>query len=511
MTNLPPRSLISAAASLCVLVLGLTAPAPAATGGDPAASGVSEDGRYLSIAAGCAACHTAPGGKPYAGGTVLSTPFGKLAAPNITPDPETGIGGWTRDDFEAALRQGRGKDGMPLYPAMPYTHYTGMTDADIDGLWSYVKSLTPVTNKVEVNRLPFPFDIRASLYLWQTLYFEPGRFEPDPAKSEEWNRGAYLTHALGHCGACHTPRDALGGPLKDHEFEGARIEEWYAPDISNRPGSVIADWDVDTLKARLDGTDGGNHAMVGSMRDVAKELKQMSDADLHAIATYLKDQPARPEQSPAPAVAEAEIGAGTAELYQSKCQACHGADGRGTPGIAASLVGAGAVLADKPHNVISVLLEGIGPEGTYGVMPSFRPLSDTDIARLANYVRSSWGNDAPATAGPDLVHALRRVTDSDPAALKAAYCPNVEAGKADAALRARLAELATHATVSPDEVRDLAGRYDALNPGASREDRMRDLGGLMCQEVVKTGAGKSTVILRELNLFNALMQDLNAG
>jgi mono/diheme cytochrome c family protein len=442
---------------------------------------------------------------------VLSTPFGKLAAPNITPDAATGIGNWTRDDFDAALRQGKGHDGMPLYPAMPYMHYTQMTASDVDALWSYVKSLEPVSNKVKVNRLPFPFDIRTSLYLWQTLYFEPGRFEPDPAKSEIWNRGAYLTQALGHCGACHTPRDALGGPMKGHALEGARIEEWFAPDISNGPGSVIADWDVGTLKAWLAGTDGGNHAMVGSMRDVVKELKQMSDDDLLAIATYLKDQPEKSGEPATTAAAEAQISADTAELYKSKCQGCHGADGRGTPGIAASLVDTGAVLAEKPHNVISVLLEGIGPDGKYGVMPSFRSLSDTDIARLANYVRSSWENDAPATAGPDLVSALRRVTESDPAALKAAYCPNVAAHRADAALQDRIAELAAHPRVTAEEVDDIAGRYDALNPDASREDRMHDLGSLMCQAVARTGAGKSTVILRELELMDALSKDGDAG
>ena len=217
----------------------------------PTASAQQQDqvkkGEYIAIAADCNGCHTATEGKPYAGGVELKTPFGKLVAPNITQDKETGIGDWSRDDFEKALRQGIGKDGQPLYPGMPYTSYTKMTDADLDALWAYMKTVEPVRRKIESNQLPFPYNVRSSVFAWQALYFEPGRFEPDPSKSDMFNRGAYLVHALTHCSACHTPRNTLGGAVSDQDLKGARVESWYAPNISNDENSIIHDWSKDRL------------------------------------------------------------------------------------------------------------------------------------------------------------------------------------------------------------------------------------------------------------------------
>ncbi|MEQ8306098.1 MAG: c-type cytochrome [Hoeflea sp.] len=498
---LPRLSNHFGAIALLISIAGITSPAMAATDDSNV-----ERGHYLSIMAGCSACHTAPDGEPYAGGTVLNTPFGKLAAPNITPDPDTGIGSWSAADFEAALRQGKNRNGDPLYPAMPYMHYTKITDSDIDALWAYVKSLKLVKNEVEVNRLPFPFNVRSSLYVWQELYFEPGRFAPDPEKSDLWNRGAYLTAALGHCGSCHTPRDALGGPIVEQQFKGGPIEEWYAPDISNGKNSVIADWDKAELKDRLSGAGDQNHVLVGSMRDVGDDLSQISDKDLTALVTYLKDQPHDNGGSTTTShPAEARINPETKKLYQTKCESCHGADGQGTPGIAASLVDAGAVVAEKPYNVISVLLEGIAPKGDYGVMPSFSSISDTEIARLTNYVRSSWGNDAPATATPSMVHAMRQMAKPDPEAVDASVCVNVAKEKVDEKLRARLAELATRTEISSADAEPLVARYDELNPDATRSERLQELAGVLCQEAVKAGAGKSVAILREIELLDAIV------
>ncbi len=426
--------------SLVAATLLCAAPLSAAETGDVDA------GHAVANAAGCSACHTGPSGEPFAGGTVLDSPFGKLAAPNITPDPETGIGGWTYDDFEGALRRGVNEDGMPLYPAMPYDHYTRMTDTDLDNLWAYIQTVKPVKNEVDVNRLPFPFNVRVSLFGWQALFFTEGRFEPDPSHSDEWNRGAYLVEALSHCGACHTPRDALGGSITSQRLQGGRIEEWYAPDISNGPNSVIADWDVARLEAFLIGNDGMNHVAVGAMSDVIGELQTVPESDVHAIAVYLKDQPAaddtrgKPEEmTVTPALRES-----WASLYAGECTTCHGADGTGAPGVAASLVGSGAVLAREPVNVISVLLEGIAPRGDYGAMPSFRnSLSDAEIAGLANYVRTSWGNDAPANARPEMVAGLRNVTTATPGALEADTCPNVPAARIPDALREDITKAAS--------------------------------------------------------------------
>ena len=464
-------------------------------------------GEYVATVAGCGACHTGPSGETFAGGHVLQTPFGELATPNITQDKETGIGGWTKDDFVAALRQGLNEDGLPLYPAMPYVHYTKMTDEDIDNLWAYVQTVPPVHNEVKVNRLPFPFDVRPSLFGWQLIFFDEGRFKPDGSKDAVWNRGAYIVEALAHCGACHTPRDALGGPISSRSLQGAHIENWYAPDISNGPNSVIADWDVKRLEDFLSGNDGHNHVAVGSMTHVVDDLKKTKPEDVHAIAVYLKDQktsetPRQASQPMDPAVrADAET------LFADRCASCHNEDGTGKPGVAASLVGSGAVLAQSPANVISVLVEGIEPQGEYGVMPSFRDtLSDEKIADLANYVRTSWGNDAPANATPENVAGLRNVTNTNPGAAAAATCPNVATDVIGADMRSTIADLVKMgAAADDDRVRSLLSAFKEKNPDATESDTVVDLGGVFCQEVAKTGVGRGAVISRQLVFMNKIL------
>lgn len=495
--------------SLSAAILALTA--LLGLGGAAGAADV-EAGRYVATAAGCSSCHTADGGEPYAGGLVLKTPFGPLASANITQDEATGIGTWTKEDFAKAVHDGMGKDDLPLYPAMPYLHYTKMTDADLDALWDYIKTIPAVNNKVEVNRLPFPFDVRPSLFGWRILFFEEGRFQPDTSKSADWNRGAYLVEALGHCGSCHTPRDPLGGPIRSRELQGAPIEEWYAPDISNGPKSIIADWDVARLEAFLSGNDGMNHVAVGSMRKVIGELTDMKAADRHAIAVYLKDQP--PLEEPEKARPKIEVTAAErqawGEIFEANCASCHQSDGKGVPGRAASLVGSGAVLAEQPDNIIAVLLEGIGPSGVYGVMPTFRnSLSDEEIAAVTNYVRTSWGNDAPANAQVSHVAGLRNITSPSPEALAAATCPNVAADRVSDALRKDIDALAAEKGLDRAKVAAVVSQYGADHPDATVTDNVADLGGVYCQDVVKTGAGKTIVITRQL-AFMTMVADLAA-
>ncbi|MEO1191108.1 MAG: cytochrome c [Pseudomonadota bacterium] len=482
------------------VLTGVTAPAAAS---DTAA----ERGAYTATIAGCTQCHTPAGGAAFSGGTVLDTPFGKLAVPNITQDKDTGIGDWTKADFEAALRQGLNKDGQPLYPAMPYLHYTEITDGDIDDLWAYMETIPAVSNAVEVNRLPFPFDVRASLYGWQALYFTEGRFTPHPDKSAAWNRGAYMIEALAHCGACHTPRDAMGGPLKDQAMQGAAIEEWYAPDISGGPNSVIKDWSMDRLVGFLSGDDGLNHVAVGSMALVVDDLSKIKREDVVAVATYLKDQPSDADQearAPQVAVSAAERESWTA-LFNDKCSSCHQTNGEGVPGLAASLVGSGAVLAQSPHNVISVLLEGIAPSEDFGVMPSFRELSNREIAQLANHVRISWGNDAPANANPMMVQGLRQVTETAPGVAEATSCPNVPAARLNDEIRAEIAKLAAAHTINPADVETLVGHYAALNPDVSMSTRVGDLSGTYCRDVAASGASKTTVVSRQVQFMNSVV------
>jgi mono/diheme cytochrome c family protein len=199
-------------AAIAVALLALGASAGPSQSADPQDFAAVERGRYLANAADCASCHTIPGdAHPFSGGRPIDTPFGVLAAPNITPDRETGIGSWTDDQFDAAVRQGRRRNGARLYPAMPFPYYTRMSREDVNDIRAYLDTIEPVRNAVQVNRLPFPLNLRASMIVWDALYFKPGEFYEDPSKSKEWNRGAYLAQGPAHCGACHTPKTFLGG------------------------------------------------------------------------------------------------------------------------------------------------------------------------------------------------------------------------------------------------------------------------------------------------------------
>src|ERR1700727_2891534 len=205
-----------------------------AAGIDKQDFGQVERGHYLSIVGDCAACHTLPGsGRDLAGGRVIETPFGKLIAPNITPDAATGIGAWTDDEFVNALTKGTGRGSTHLYPAMPYTYYTKVTRDDALAIRAYLNTVPAVHNPIEANQLPFPLNIRLSMTAWNALFFKPGVFEPDHSKSDEWNRGAYLTEGLGHCGLCHTPKNGLGGDKTSEKMQGYNLQGWFAPNITN--------------------------------------------------------------------------------------------------------------------------------------------------------------------------------------------------------------------------------------------------------------------------------------
>ena len=210
-----------------------------------------ERGRYLTTAADCGACHTTPGGAPFAGGRPIETPFGNILAPNITPDAETGIGAWSDADFDAAVRQGKRRDGTLLYPAMPFPSYAKMSRDDVLAIRAYLQTVAPAHNPVVADQLPFPFNIRASMLVWDALYFEPGEFKPDSAKSAAWNRGAFLVEGPGHCGACHTPKTLLGGDEKSQALQGYQIQGWFAPDITNEARRGLGGWSVDDIVAYL--------------------------------------------------------------------------------------------------------------------------------------------------------------------------------------------------------------------------------------------------------------------
>ena len=252
-----------------------------------------ERGEYLARAGDCVSCHTATGGEPFAGGLRIDTPFGYMLTPNITPDAETGIGRWSGGDFYRALHDGVNKRGQDMYPTMPYDFYTRVTRADVDALYAYLRTMKPVRNAVDVNRLDFPFNQRYAMGVWRELYFKEGTYRPDPSKSASWNRGAYLVEGLGHCSDCHSPRNLLGGIEKSKQFSGAVIDGWFALDLTSDIATGLGSWSVDDLATYFKtGVGKDKTTTLGPMAEVIRNsLSYLTDADRTAMAEYLKTLP----------------------------------------------------------------------------------------------------------------------------------------------------------------------------------------------------------------------------
>jgi mono/diheme cytochrome c family protein len=366
-------------------------------------------GEYLARAGDCISCHTASGGQPLAGGGRLNTPFGYMMAPNVTPDAATGIGLWSSDDFYRALHAGVNHSGEDMYPTMPYDFYTRVTRADSDAIYAYLRSLAPVTSLIEVNHLHFPFDERWTMGGWRELYFREGTFAPSPNKSAAWNRGAYLVEGLGHCSACHSPRNLLGAIEKSKEFEGAVVDGWFALDLSEDITTGLGSWSVDDIATYLKtGAYSGKTTAIGPMAEVVhNSLQYLTDSDLHAMGEYLKaipsDSPLRTGRPRPDATRERG-----ASLYIDHCAGCHQSMGRGIAGVFPPLAGNGVVLAPDPVDVAKIILLGIPQQNGFIAMPSFAgDMTDQQIAVLANYVRMNWGNSAAPDATSLMVEKLR--------------------------------------------------------------------------------------------------------
>lgn len=380
-----------------------------------------EHGHYLAIAGDCAACHTLAGsGHDFAGGRVIETPFGNLMAPNITPDPTTGIGAWTDDEFVNALTKGTGRHGERLYPAMPYTYYTKLTRDDAFAIRAYLNTVPAVHNPVRADQLPFPLNMRVSMRAWDELNFQPGPFKPDHSKSAQWNRGAYLTEGLGHCGLCHTPKNALGADKAGEALQGYALQSWFAPNITDDPRRGLGSWSIDDIAAYLktghNKTTAGNGLMAETIN---LSTSKMSDDDLKAIATYLKDRPGDKHQNvaqngapnaaqdppPDPDQAAMQIGA---QIYADECSGCHLENGKGTPGLFPSLADTPVVQQTDPTTLIHIVLRGglsVGTKQapTAAAMPAFAWVMDNDqTAALLTYIRNSWGNAAPAVSADEV-------------------------------------------------------------------------------------------------------------
>jgi len=392
-------------------------------------------GAYLARAADCVACHSAPGGKPYAGGYGIESPLGTIYSTNITPSKQGGIGDYSEAQFDAALRHGIRADGAHLYPAMPYTSYAKLAPDDVKALYQYfMQGVAPVDGAAKATKLPFPFSVRLAMAGWNMLFLDKAPFQPDPAKSMEWNRGAYLVEALEHCSSCHTPRNALMAEKSSQAYAGGALGAWYAPNITSDSVSGLGDWsEAEVVQYLKTGRVVGKAQAAGPMAEaVEHSLQHLSDADLKAIAVYVKDLPAiRDERDQQPghtfgkahsdeatlrgvAGVSASNSAAGAELFSAVCASCHQPSGSGTKDQYYPSLSHNTTLGrSDARNLIAVVLHGVArkADGKDVFMPGFgadslvNPLSDAQIADVANYTLQHYGNPEVKVSAQDVAMA----------------------------------------------------------------------------------------------------------
>ena len=421
-----PALLLASLLSLgAVHAIAATAPASAASAAEV------QRGRYLALAGDCEACHTAPGGKPFAGELPVATPIGSIVSTNITPSRSDGIGGYTLQQFSDAVRKGVRSDGKNLYPAMPYTAYAQLDDADVRALYAYfMHGVQSVDRRPPPTRLPFPFNIRASMAFWNLLFLDHKPFAPDPKQSAEWNRGAYLVRGLTHCGTCHTPRNFFMAEQSSRFLSGASLGTWFAANITPDPNSGIGNWgDQDIVQYLQRGSAPGKGQAAGPMAEaVDHSLRHLTGADLDAIALYLKSIPARRDPNitraadswggsyadlasirgkPLPKNPDQMTGL---QLYDAYCATCHQDRGQGSfDGGLPPLFHNTATGRRNTDNLVMVMLDGIAwrTDGSGVRMPAFaQELSDRQVATLGDYLTQHFGDPA-ATVTVDQVRMLR--------------------------------------------------------------------------------------------------------
>jgi mono/diheme cytochrome c family protein len=400
------RRVVYAVVAACVVIalaafawIWRPAIAPLASNGKPAFDRKTIDrGAELALIGNCSDCHTTEGGASYAGGRKLPTPFGTIYASNLTPDPETGIGKWPEEAFRRAMHEGVDRQGRQLYPAFPYDHFTKATSEDVHALYAFLMSKPAVRNTIPANELNFPFNYRPLVAGWKILFLSQANLEPDASKSVEWNRGRYLVEGLGHCGSCHTPRNALGGEKKNSAYAGGVADGWNAPPLN---ASLVSahQWTVDQLAEYLStGWHQLHGAAAGPMSDVAKNLGQASKHDVHAIAVYIASLSG---QGDTPKSAPALVDAGNAAnarpeivaIYNGACAKCHNDRNNVGPSKALPLSLSTAVHQSDATNTVRVILNGIQAfrDGGGPYMPAFDGiLTDDQIAALAQYVRARY-------------------------------------------------------------------------------------------------------------------------
>jgi mono/diheme cytochrome c family protein len=378
-------------------------------------------GKALTEAADCAGCHTADSAKPFAGGKRIESPFGAVYSPNLTPDRDTGIGGWSDDDFYRALHEGIAPNGSHYYPLFPYPNFTRMTRDDVAAIRAYLATLQPVHSTTSSPELRWPYSYRALMRAWDWLFFQPRTFTPNPGKSAEWNRGAYLVRGAAHCGACHTPKNWLGANRRGHAYGGSPVPGWFAPRLDGAARSGLKSWSVDDLVEYLQsGRNARSHAD-GPMADVVTDsTSKMRDADIHAMAVFLKDLPARTSEAAVTPPSQAQMVDGE-NIYKGACVACHEIDGSGSPRIYPPLPGNANLQSVNPLSTLRIILDGAetvttprAPNG--GSMPAYAAkLSDQEIADVATYIRNSWGNAAPAVTADEVAKARSKASTAQQA------------------------------------------------------------------------------------------------
>src|ERR1700693_5371900 len=420
------------AALACVVLIGAVlffflphgldpvSPSPAPPPGDP----VLARGKSLTVAPACAACHTTEGGKPFAGGLAFKLPFGTIYSSNITPDRENGIGAWSDAEFARAMRSGIGRHGEDLYPALPYTSYALLSGDDVLAIRAYLATLTPVDTPTPANALAFPFNQRYIMRGWKLLFLDSNPFEPDPARGEAWNRGAYLVNGLAHCSECHTPRNLMFARKQHDALSGGIVDGWKAWNITPDKETGIGLWtDAQLVSYLSTGYVPGHGAASGSMRQaIDLSLSQLPITDIEAIVTYLRTLTARrADASAAVMPASAAVKASTAwspggeasdgtgrRIFEGACAICHGWNGNGQQTARAGLAGSHAVNDPQGANVIRVILAGTSApdHAAATAMPSFgAAYTDAEVAVVANYAIAHFGGKQGQVTAKDVAAA----------------------------------------------------------------------------------------------------------
>jgi len=397
---------------------------------DENVSPASSPGEYVARAGDCVSCHSVPGGKAFAGGLKMGSPLGNIYSTNITPDPETGIGNYSLEDFKRAVRQGIAKDGHRLYPAMPYPSYAKITDADMAALYDFfMKQVPPVHQENLKSEISWPLNMRWPLAIWSFVFTTSGSYVTNSKHDADWNRGAYLVQGLGHCGACHTPRGLAfqEKALDDSSpvyLSGALLDAWYAPDLRSDARTGLGSWSKNDLVDFLKVGHNGGESAFGSMIDVVNNsTPYLSDSDLNAIAVYLKSlpvtatgQPVAYDNATTAALRAGHASQPGATVYTGSCANCHGFDGKGFSPYMPALAGNPVVIDNDPSSLINLVLNASNPLVVKGTpdayrMPQFRlQYSDQEIADVVTFIRNGWGNQAPAVT-TDEVAKLRKTTD----------------------------------------------------------------------------------------------------